>query len=137
YAVAFSRDGKFVLSTHYDECLILLWDAHERRLLGNFTGHGLGVFSAAFTPDSQSVVSTGGNLYATNGVGELKLWDASTFRQIGEFDSADFPLLRCDVSPDGRLVAASGGGRIVQVWDFYSRVLIARLPGHEIKSNGD
>jgi WD40 repeat protein len=136
YTVAFSRDGKKLLSAHYNDRAIRLWDVSTGKQLGIFTNHKLGVATAAFTPDAKAVVSTGGGVYTTNRAGELKLWDAATFREIGDFETIEFSVLRCDVSPDGRLVAASGIGPVVLIWDLQSRKLIARLGGHEPKSIG-
>jgi WD40 repeat protein/serine/threonine protein kinase len=137
YHIAFSRDGKRLLSIDHDGRKVLLWDAQQQRLLGRFTNHTNVIFSAAFTPDGNAVLSTGGDVYTTTGPGELKLWDTATFREITQFKPIDFPILRCDVSSDGRLVAASGGGQIVYLWDLASRALVARLAGHETTSQGD
>jgi WD40 repeat protein/serine/threonine protein kinase len=131
YVVAFSRDGNRLLSTHVQARLVQLWDVRERRLLGSFTNHNRLVVSAVFTPDGKGVISTAGEVYSTNRLGQLKLWDASTFEELEEFEHVDFAVLRCDVSSDGRLVAASGVSPVVRIWDFRSRTLIARLAGHE------
>src|SRR5207247_8837982 len=113
-----------------------MWDVQERRLLGMFTNHHLGVAEAVFTPDGKAVISTGGAPYTTNRMGELKLWDATSFQELGDFEQVELSVLRCDVSPDGRLVAASGVAPFVQIWELRSRKLMARLGGHETKSIG-
>ena len=136
YSVAFSPDGNRLLSTHYSERTVQLWDVRERRLLGKFTNHKLGVGWAVFTPDAKSVISTGGEAYATNKIGELKIWDASTFSEVGDFKLVEFPVWRCDVSPDGRLIVASGNAPVVQIWDVRSRSLLARLAGHQTELIG-
>jgi WD40 repeat protein/serine/threonine protein kinase len=135
-SVAFSPDGKLLVSTHIVEREARVWDVGKRQLLGVFTNHTLEVYCATFAPDGKSIVSTGGEAYTTGAPGELKLWDASTFREIGNFEGVEFSLVRCDVSPDGRLVAGSGSGPVVQIWDLESRKPIARLTGHETKSKG-
>jgi WD40 repeat protein len=136
YALAFSSDGRLLLTTHALERRIRVWDAHTHQVLGMFTNHSLTVASAAFTPNGKAVVSTGGTPYTTNSLGELKLWDISSFREIGDFERVEFPLVICDVSADGRFVAASGIGPVVQIWDLESRRLVARFTGHETKSSG-
>src|SRR5262249_31566113 len=115
---------------------VQLWDVREKRLLGMSTNHKVGVVTAVFTPNGEAVISTDGELYTTNKAGELKLWDASTFRELGGFKPTEFSVLRCDVSSDGRLVAASGISPVVQIWDFHTCQLVARLPGHEPKTLG-
>jgi WD40 repeat protein/tRNA A-37 threonylcarbamoyl transferase component Bud32 len=136
FVVAFSPDGNRLLSTHYDARTVQLWNWRERRLLGRFTNHHEKVMTAVFTTDGQAVISTGGELFTTNRMGELKLWDASTFRELANFEPINFPVYRCDVSSDGRLVAAAGATPVVQVWDFRTRTLVARLAGHDRKSVG-
>lgn len=136
YALAFSKDGRLLLTTHAQERRIRVWDAHAHQFLGMFTNHSLTVASAAFTPNGKAIISTGGMPCSTNSLGELKLWDASTFLEIDNFERVEFPLVCCDVSADGRLVAASGFGPAVQIWDLESRKSIARLTGHDTKSTG-
>jgi WD40 repeat protein len=136
YFLAFSIDGRLLLTTHADERRIRVWDAHTHHLLGMFTNHSLTVACAAFTPNGRSIISTGGTPYTTNSLGKLKLWDASTFLEIGNFKRVEFSLVACDVSADGRWVAASGFGPAVQIWDIESREPVVRLTGHETRSSG-
>ncbi|MFO1501565.1 MAG: serine/threonine-protein kinase, partial [Verrucomicrobiota bacterium] len=121
YCLAFSPDGNLFLTTHAAERQIRVWDAHRREPIGVFTNHTLKVCSAAFLPGGKTIVSTGGEPYATNSLGELKLWDARTFREIGDFEQVDFGLMRCDASSDGRFIAASGMSPAVQIWDAVTR----------------
>jgi WD40 repeat protein/serine/threonine protein kinase len=130
FFLAFSPDGNRLLSTHYDERTVQLWDVREKRLLGRFTNHNETVMTAVFTPDGQAVISTGGEMFKKNATGELKVWDATTFRELGKFEPMEFPVYRCNISRDGRLVAVSGGSPVVQIWDFHTRTLVARLAGH-------
>lgn len=134
--VAFSKDDQLLLTTHRQKGWVQLWDVRERRSLGNFTNHTLQVVSAAFCPDGKTIVSTGGYPYTTNRSGELKLWDLVTFQELANFAGVESPLLRCDLSPDGRWLAASGGRSTVQIWDFATRTLVSRLPGHDLGPNG-
>jgi eukaryotic-like serine/threonine-protein kinase len=136
YTVAFSRDGKNLLSAHVVARAVQVWDLEERRLVGAFTNHSLSVVTAVFTPDGSAALSTGGAPYGASRSGELKLWDTATFRDIANFEPIEFSVLRCDISTDGRLVAASGISPVVQVWDFQSRRLVARLAGHDLKRFG-
>jgi WD40 repeat protein len=56
YSVAFSPDGKQVVSSSYDNT-VRLWDAATGRALQTLEGHSSGVSSVAFSPD--------GNLLST------------------------------------------------------------------------
>src|SRR5579859_2125574 len=58
-SVAYSPDGKFVLSGGEDRTL-RLWDAANGRNVRTFTGHHAGVTSVAFSPDGNTALSGSG-----------------------------------------------------------------------------
>src|SRR6185369_13861840 len=55
-AVAFSRDGRLVLSGSADKTL-KLWDVASGALVRSFVGHSGAVRSVAFSPDARQVLS--------------------------------------------------------------------------------
>ena len=69
-SVAFSPDGKQVVSGSYDKT-VRLWDAATGTALQTLEGHSDYVYSVAFSPDSKQVVS--GSYDNT-----VRLWDAAT-----------------------------------------------------------
>lgn len=56
YAVAFSPDGKTLVSGSADNTL-KLWDVAERKLLATLEGHSSWVHAVAFSPDGKTLVS--------------------------------------------------------------------------------
>ena len=68
-AVAFSPDGRFIVSGSRDHTL-KLWDAANGALLKTFNGHDGYVSSVAFSPD--------GRLIASGDDHTLNLWDAAS-----------------------------------------------------------
>jgi len=69
-SVAFSPDGKFVVSGSADKT-VGIWDAEAEMLLQLFRGHTDGVTSVAFSPDSKFVVS--GSADKTVGIWDVEM----------------------------------------------------------------
>src|SRR6185295_16436428 len=57
WSVAFSPDGRWLVSTHGDGS-ILIWDVVNRELEANLREHSGAVRSIAFSPDGQRFVTT-------------------------------------------------------------------------------
>ncbi len=55
-AVAFSPDGRRVLTGSYDG-KVILWDAHSGEVLRSLEGHTAAVHSAAFSPDGKQIIT--------------------------------------------------------------------------------
>ena len=70
YSVAFSPDGKLIVSGSLDRTL-KIWDANSGQELQKLTGHTDLVLSVAFSPDGQRIVS--GSADKT-----LKIWPISS-----------------------------------------------------------
>ena len=75
-SVAFSPDGKRIVSGSYDET-VRIWDASTGQPVGSpLEGHTDSVMSVAFSPDGKRIVSGSGDK-------TVRIWDASTGQPIG------------------------------------------------------
>ncbi|HZS45613.1 MAG TPA: PQQ-binding-like beta-propeller repeat protein [Blastocatellia bacterium] len=94
-SIAFSSDGRFVLSASLDE--IVLWEAATGREIRRFGSPNLSAtVSAVFSPDGSSILAGG------NG---LSLFDASTGKEIWHQPAG---VNSVAFSPNGQLVVTGG-----------------------------
>ena len=126
HAVAFSRDGRTLLSGSYDGTA-RLWDVATHRQIGApLNGHDGEVYSVAFSPQG-NVVATGAD------DGMVRLWDVATHRQIGApLNGHDGEINAVAFSPDGTILASGGDDDgVVRLWDVAShRQIGVPLLGH-------
>ena len=115
-AVAFTKDGKHLVSVGQDAC-VRLWSVPNFQADGEFEGHGNSVNSLSFSPD--------GSLLATGSTdGTVRVW---SFPQ-GKCLHVLVKQLTARFSPDGTHIAAiSAKGRIV-LWDARAGKEVKTLP---------
>jgi WD40 repeat protein/serine/threonine protein kinase len=96
--IAFSPDGRYVLSGSFDE--MILWDTFSGQAIRKFNvGHD--VWAVAFTPDERYALSGGDE--------NLVLWDVRTGKEIRWFKGQGHYINSIAVSPDGQYVLLGGG----------------------------
>jgi WD40 repeat protein len=118
-AVAFSPDGKYVLTGSEDRTAAL-WEADTGRQVRTFRGHTHWVYSVAFSPDGQYVL-TG----ATDGTAAL--WETSSGKKIRTFEGVGG---RAAISPDGKHVLTTSNDNTAALWETDSGRKIRTFQGH-------
>jgi hypothetical protein len=115
YSLAFSPDGKQVISGSYYGTLIL-WDVVTGQPIGKpWQGHQGTVTSIAFSPDGKQVISGSGD-------DTLILWDVATGQQIGTpWQGHTEYVSSVDFSPDGKQVVSGSGDKMLILWDVANR----------------
>lgn len=116
-SVAFSRDGKWLVSGSADKT-IKLWEVKSGREIRSFTGHTASINSVAFSPDGTRIVSASEDE-------TVRLWDArtgsETFKLPGRFSSN----VQVAFSPDGKQLASTSG--TVHLWNAQTGAEVKRL----------
>jgi WD40 repeat protein len=115
YAVAFSPDGKAVLTGSYDGTA-RLWDAATGQPIGSPLTHKDEVYAVAYSPDGRAVLTGSYD-------GTARVWDAATGQPIGSPLTHQTQLRAVAFGSDGKTVLTMAINA-VQVWDAATGRLI-------------
>jgi WD40 repeat protein/tetratricopeptide (TPR) repeat protein len=139
-AVAFSPDGKFILTGSGDGTA-RLWDAATSRPIGEPMEHPDGVWAVAFSPDGRTILTGCGDIdglmrIPASARGEARLWNAATCETIGEPLPHPGVVLCVAFSPSGRTILTGSWGpstRAAQarLWDAITRRPIGEPLNHQ------
>jgi len=117
-SVAFSPDGKFILSVIGDNS-IYVSDVLSGKEISHMTHNGT-VCSVDFSPDGKSVVSGSED-------GTARVWDALSGKELARMPH-DGTVYSVDFSSDGKYVVTGSEDGTARVWDALSGKELARMP---------
>ncbi|KAJ3995205.1 WD40 repeat-like protein [Lentinula boryana] len=129
-AVAFSPDGKRIVSGSRDES-IRIWNADTGEAIGDpLQGHSHGVSSVAFSPDGKRIVSGSWD-------SSIRIWNADTGEAIGDpLQGHSQRVNSVAFSPDGKRIVSGSGDRSIRIWDADTGEAIGDpLQGHSEEVN--
>jgi WD40 repeat protein len=102
-----------------------MWDAETGREITVLRGHEDAVYSAAFGPDGERILTASRD-------GTARVWEAETGEELTVLRGPSLPCLSARFSPDGqRIVTVSYTDPAVRVWDVATGEEVAVLRGHE------
>lgn len=107
-SVAFSPDGRFVLSGG-DDKVMLLWDAATGAMIRSYVGHKETIYAVAFSHDGRYALSAAWDNTA-------KLWDVNTGKELQTLAGHTRPVNAVAFSPDDRNALTGSSDHSVKYW---------------------
>jgi WD40 repeat protein/transcriptional regulator with XRE-family HTH domain len=131
-SIAFSPDGKFVVSVSYDRT-IRVWEATTGKEVARMT-YDHGIASVAFSPDGKYVVATSyqsvrrKDVTSTTTRRIILFWEAMTGKEVASmtYDHGSLNLMLI-LSPDGKYVVSGGDDKTARVWEAMTDKEVARM----------
>ena len=108
-AVAFSSDGKTLVSASWDRT-IRLWDVNTGDQLSTFMGNSDWLTAVVFSPDGRTIVSGSRR-------GEVRLWNANTGQRTGTLSAHPVEVSDIVFSSDGTTFNSAGLDGTIRAWD--------------------
>lgn len=122
-AVAFSPDGKFIVTASADGTA-RVWSASTGKLITELNGHLLSVSSAAFSPDSKLVVTASADNTA-------RVWEAGSGKNVADLRGHGSRVNSAAFSPDGKFILTASEDRTARLWEFNrEQNVVPVLSGH-------
>lgn len=109
WSVAFSPDGRWLLSAHGDGA-VLVWDVVERERVASFNEHSGGVRGVAFSPDGKRVVSGSEDRTVT-------IWNLATGRKEAVLGGHKTRVMGVAFAKGGAEVASIDQNGALKLWD--------------------
>jgi WD40 repeat protein len=124
--VAFSPDGKRIVSASFDRT-IRIWNSETGDMvLDPLRGHTDWVYSAVFSPDGRRIASASRDE-------TIRIWNSETGEMVlGPLKGHTKPVYSAVFSPDGRLIASASVDHTIRIWDSRSgHTVLGPLKGHQ------
>ncbi len=120
-SVAYTPDGRFLVTAGYDNC-VRVWGLASHKELRCLRGHTGPIISIAVCPDGRHAVS--GSLDKT-----IRLWDLNAGKEVHCFRGHDKEVHHVAVSPDGQRIASASYDGTARIWDRKTGKQLLRLSG--------
>jgi WD40 repeat protein len=122
-AIAFTPDGKRILSGHSDK-VVVLWDVATGKEVRKVGAHDGSVFALAVSADGTRVASAAADDTA-------RLWDLATGKELLRCSGHDNYAFAVALSPNGRLLVSTGRDHTIRLWETATGRELATVIGHQ------
>jgi WD40 repeat protein len=135
FAVAFSPDGRFILSGSEDK-LARLWNSETGALIGEPLVHEFQVAHVAWSPDSRRFATVAQAGWLSHNPGTLQLWDASSRKPVGMAHRHPKRIACTAFSPDGKHFATACADGTIRRFEARSGEAIGQFSetNHELET---
>jgi WD40 repeat protein len=123
WALAWSRDGKFLASGHADHT-VHLWGADGLSHIRSLDAHQAAVMSLDWSPTGELLASGSDDQ-------SVRIWDAAAGKCVHVLSATNHKVHALRWSPNGKILAAGCEDGSVDLWDPVGEKLLASLHGHE------
>ncbi|MCB9874128.1 MAG: WD40 repeat domain-containing protein [Planctomycetaceae bacterium] len=128
-SVAHSSDGAIIAtaggqSLQYRPGDVLLWDAKSGNLIAALEGHTSNVWSVAFSPDGQTLVSSGYD-------GKVIVWSVAEKKSTATLEKHKGWCRSVAFHPGGKQFATAGEDGTAVIWDLEGPKEAKELKAHE------
>jgi WD40 repeat protein len=124
FSVAFSADGKRLVSASFDHTL-RLWDVEKQQSLRAYPHHSDFVYAVAFSPTGKQIASASKDR-------TVQWFDAETGKSIFTFSGMEQDVMAVAISPDGKSVVSSGFESGISWWNPLSGEKVKTQGGHGV-----
>jgi WD40 repeat protein/serine/threonine protein kinase len=140
FSVSFSPNGQRIVTASWDGT-VRVWDGTRGKELLSLTNHGIEipsavttlyiaghsarVYSAAYSPDGQRIVTGSSH-------GTAKVWEAASGLELLTLTGHIDWILSVAFSPDGQHIATASVDQTAKVWDVTRGTNLFTLNGHVI-----
>lgn len=110
---------------------VKVWDIRKNEIVFKLRGHTDTITGLSLSPCGSYVLSNSMD-------NTCRVWDIRPYCSTdrckailqGHTHNFEKNLLRCRWSKDGQMIAAGSADRFVYVWDFHTKKILYKLPGH-------
>jgi WD40 repeat protein/serine/threonine protein kinase len=124
WGLAFSPDGRRVVSAGNGDGTVKIWDVGTGELIGSLAGPMDGVVCVAYSPDGRRIASADGS-HAT-----VRLWDAASGALFRTLRGHGDQVVSVVFSPDSSRCASAGSDETIKIWDAETGRELRTLRGH-------
>ncbi len=124
FSIAFSPDGKRLVSASFDHTL-RLWDIARQQSIRSYAHHSDFVYAVAFAPDGKRIVSASKDR-------TVQLFDAATGKSVFTFSGMEQDVMAVAFRPDGKRIVSSGFEAGIWWWDPAAGEKVKLQGGHGV-----
>jgi WD40 repeat protein len=121
-SVCWSADGRLIASSHFDDDLVRIWDAHSGAEIARFSEHKGPVLEVTLSRDSRLAASVGADK-------TVRVWELHSQKQLHCYEHPRHTVAVA-FSPDSKLLASGDAAGRIQLREAKSGELLQQIVAH-------